>query len=69
MQADLRPAYKKLTNIGLALAAVAGTLAPWLADPYRTIALAVAAAGAALAGKGAARRADRLRAEMRRDYR
>ena len=63
MQADLRPFWKKLTNIGLAIVAVATTVAPFVPEPYSKIALIIAAVGAAIVGKGAARRADAVRAE------
>ena len=78
MQADLRPWWKKLTNIGIGLVGLAGTLAPAFAmlgkPELAAVCTGVVALGALLGIKGAARRADRLREDAiaeseRRDYR
>lgn len=65
---DTRPWWKKLTNVGIALVGVAGTLAPYFLAAGQLKAAAVCtgvvAAGAALGVNGAARRADALRDEL-----
>lgn len=78
MQADLRPWWGKVTNIGLLVAAVAGAIGTSLtAAGYLKAGIIVggiASAGAAVAALGAARRAAAVRKDSiddaeRRDYR
>jgi len=65
---DARPFWRKLTNIGIAIVAAAGTVGPVLlaVGEWRgaLVCAAIGAAGAALGIKGAAQRADALREEI-----
>jgi len=65
---DLRPWWAKMTNIGILIVAVAGTLAPALAELGYTraavIVAAIAGLGVTLGLKGSARRSDAIRTDL-----
>jgi len=65
---DVRPWWRKLTNIGIAIVSLAGTAAPILLSLGQTkaagVCIGLVAAGTALGLKGTARRADRVRSDV-----